>query len=910
MKRKSKSNFSKKQNQVEKFFSIKQGEGMSKFFTILSLAAIAFAAPQSNLNFEVNNNLLDPDKPPAGLLMTTQELRPINPNEIDIAIWDTLRTPYPISSIFCGMNCVDDSGYLYGIGGQSPVTESVYRYNMRTNTWTALPPMPRANVNQTAVWWTDTDGSATDSSGIFVLGRYNTGTFKTCNRWCRANNTWDTIAQYPGDAYTGNMAVVIGDTIYMIHRKGLGAFTEFHKYAIRTGTWVAGETPADTENYYGAICSYGGGLWQLGGWIERQTFQCYRPGLGWTLLASSTTDVGGNRGMIAGYGGKIFAWGGGKGWNAKSGMAVYDTATNIWSPEPNIPKPCLGAFYGAIPDSLGSMGLHMVSGYPTSGSRDIHARGEWNPIVQHDVGCSKIELPADTAFLWERIIPACSVYNYGENTENYLVRMKIDGFYEDTVSVIGHQPHTSKQITFSSCLVSKVGAHIVSCSTELFLDMNNANDRKSGTIMVNPPLTYWSAMEPIPTSISGKNPRQGSCMTGIESTGKVYFLKASKTPEFFVFTPPTDSGAGTWLEAEPMPLGVRPDDGRNPSRGAAMTAYENSIYILRGNRTPGFWEYSTISDSNRWYKRANIPAGVRNPKYGSGVVAVTIGDTDYIFAMKGSNTTEFYLYNIFTNGWSSIVNPPTGASRRIGYKKGSCLCYDGDQYVYVLKGKYGDFFRYNLLNNSWEELVRYDPSVYLNRDGKKRTPQYGASLAYYNGNVYMLKGGNTNEVWKYDVTGDNWSQMDPGWDIPAGCGRRVQDGGTMILFDNFFYVAKGFNTPEFYRLYPASLKTQKSSKPATENIMSKNCIIEDVELTVYPNPAIGVLKLSYNQRKTNLFSIKLYNINGELVKSYTNLTTTRSGIITIDVKTLASGVYILRFITKDITLNQKLVIKK
>lgn len=883
---------------------------MSHFFIIISLAVSVFAIPQPNFNHEVNNNLLNPDKPPTIFLTARQELNPTKLNELDLAIWDTLRTSYPIKNIFCGMNCVDDSGYLYGIGGQSPVTESVYRYHMRTNTWTALPPMPRANVNQTAVWWTDSDGSVIDSSCILVLGRYNTGTFKTCYRWCRANNTWDTIVQYPGNAYSGNMAAVIGDTVYLIHRKGSGAFTEFHKYAIRTGNWVAGETPADTENYFGAICSYGGRLWQLGGWVGRQTFQCYRPGSGWTLLASPTADVGGNRGMIAGYGGKIFAWGGGNGWTAKNGMALYDTATSTWNFESDIPKPCLGAFYGAIPDSLGAMGLHMVTGYPSSSLHDIHARGEWYTPAPHDVGCSKIDAPADTVFLWARITPVCSVYNYGENTENYRVRMKIGNFFEDTVGVTEHQPGTSIQIIFPSCLVAEVGTQIVSCSTELFSDMNHANDKELCTITVNSPLTFWSTMEPIPTGTSVKNPKQGSCMTGIKSTGKVYFLKASKTPEFFAFTPPTDSGAGNWLEAEPMPLGVAPDDGRNPSRGAAMTAYDSLIFILRGNKTPGFWEYNTINDSDRWYKMANIPTGTRNPKYSSGLVAVTIGDTDYLFAMKGSNTAEFYLYNIFSNSWSSVVSPPTGVSQRIGYKKGSCLCYDGNQYVYVLKGKYGDFFRYNLANNSWEELERYDPSVYLNREGKKRIPQYGASLVYYNDNIYMLKSGNTNEVWEFNVADDGWSQMDPGWDIPVGGGRRVKDGGTMIVLDNVFYVAKGCNTPEFYRLSPANLKTRKSSKPAADGIMSENCVITDSKLTVYPNPAINTLKLSYNRQTTGLFSIKLYNINGELVKSYTNLTTSRDGTIMINVKTLTSGVYILRFNTKDRTLNRKLVIKK
>ena len=67
-----------------------------------------------------------------------------------------------------------------------------------------------------------------------------------------------------------------------------------------------------------------------------------------------------------------------------------------------------------------------------------------------------------------------------------------------------------------------------------------------------------------------------------------------------------------------------------------------------------------------------------------------------------------------------------------GYKKGSCLCYDGTEYVYVLQCYYGSFFKYHVETDTWSELQRYDYRNYLNRNGRKKKPKYGAALVYNN----------------------------------------------------------------------------------------------------------------------------------------------------------------------------------
>jgi hypothetical protein len=418
----------------------------------------------------------------------------------------------------------------------------------------------------------------------------------------------------------------------------------------------------------------------------------------------------------------------------------------------------------------------------------------------------------------------------------------------------------------------------------------------------------WIAMANIPSGSSGKRPKSGTVMSGLD--GKIYLLKASNTQDFHIYTP--DAGLGTWT-SDTMPLGNKENgDGKKPKNGAAMTAHNSAIYVLRGNNTLGFWQYVTIGESTGWHKLTNIPEGNKRPKDAAGLVAVAKSGNDYIFALKGSKTNEFYLFDIAANTWTPIAHPPTGASRKTGYKKGSCLTYDGNEFTYVLKGKYGDFFKYKVENDSWFELRPYDYRVFTNRNGKKKKIKDGAGLVYYNDAIYLLKGGNTNEFWKYEIANDTWIQLDSFWDIPKGGGKKVKAGGCLTLLGSDFYVAKGANTDEFYKHTPPTTALALMPNPTkeTDGIMGKRVLISEFKFLITPNPAKNVFAIRYNLPVTRAVSFKLYNVCGAMVKSCDNLLPTKDGVLLIDTKTLASGVYILRFDSDEIKVTRKLVVEK
>ncbi len=424
----------------------------------------------------------------------------------------------------------------------------------------------------------------------------------------------------------------------------------------------------------------------------------------------------------------------------------------------------------------------------------------------------------------------------------------------------------------------------------------------------------WEAMTDIPSAPSGKNPKSGSCMDGLDATGLIYFLKASNQPDFYSYDPITN----TWNVLETIPKGEKTEDyadGKYPKRGAAMATYEDGkcLYVVRGNNRLGFWKYQcdTLDTliPNTWRKMATIPAGQKRCKYGTGLTKVEKGGNDYLFLMKGAKTSEFYLYDIEANTWNAVSSPPTGASGKAGYKKGSCLAYDGSEYVYILQGYYGSFFRYKVEADSWAEMKWYDYKTYLNREGKKKKPKDGAALVYYNNNVYMLKGGNTVEVWEYDNVANDWSQMPLEWDIPLGGGKKVKDGGSMINFDGFFWASKGKNTPEFYRHgLPTVAPAMVNNQSCNEGMMGKKFNLDDFTLTIAPNPTVNVATVRYSIPVAGPVTFKLYNVTGALVKSHTIANPTKEGVFLVN--ELPAGVYILRFNAGNIRITRKLVLEK
>ncbi|MFO7650499.1 MAG: kelch repeat-containing protein, partial [bacterium] len=375
------------------------------FACVLSAASLSAADPGLQQAQPV-----DVDRVPLELFTRSQvsspggQLLPVD----NTTFWSKESLPGGTAGRYRVMSCVaPDSNIFYVMGGQAPsAVATAYRYNILTNTWSTIAPMPGANANQMAAFWVD-NGGGTDSSGIFVVCRYSPTYARTSYRWRRATNTWDTIPWPPGPTTStyqaGTMCAVVGDSLYFMARTS-ASVCSLWRYSIRQGTWASiGQVPGYA--YYGAMTTYGGKIWQIGSYPISPALPtallCYDPPTRTWLSKASPSwadSAGGNSTHLVGIpGGKLVLYGGGDGWYPRRGINVYDTTANTWSPEMDrLPQPDLGGGYGAV-DSAGTVGIHLACGeinYPSPILNvNMHWRGRYIPPPPNDVKLDAILAP-------------------------------------------------------------------------------------------------------------------------------------------------------------------------------------------------------------------------------------------------------------------------------------------------------------------------------------------------------------------------------------------------------------------------------------------------------------------------------------------------------------------------------------
>ncbi|MDD3102256.1 MAG: fibronectin type III domain-containing protein [Patescibacteria group bacterium] len=115
--------------------------------------------------------------------------------------------------------------------------------------------------------------------------------------------------------------------------------------------------------------------------------------------------------------------------------------------------------------------------------------------------------------------------------------------------------------------------------------------------------------------------------------------------------------------------------------GGAMVRAGNYIYALRGGSSTDFYRYDI--SGNSWSAMTSITGAV-------GAGGSLIYDGTNIYALRGGNTSNFYKYNISGNSWSTL------SSTSVAINDGGALAYDGTN-IYALHGGTTDFYYYPLL---------------------------------------------------------------------------------------------------------------------------------------------------------------------------------------------------------------------
>ncbi|MCS7131360.1 MAG: hypothetical protein NZ934_01335, partial [Hadesarchaea archaeon] len=234
----------------------------------------------------------------------------------------------------------------------------------------------------------------------------------------------------------------------------------------------------------------------------------------------------------------------------------------------------------------------------------------------------------------------------------------------------------------------------------------------------------------------------------------------------------------------------------------------NYIYALLGASYADieaggrFFFYRYSISNNTWVRLPDTP---HTCGPGSAITFVPgrvlgIDNDNFLYAMLGSNGasgSRFYRYSIASNSWSAALSFPWDKT-----DDGASLVWTGGNYLYALRGEWHetipcyDFWRYDLLNNTWEN--RENIPAYPHSGGSGGVGD-GGSLLWIGGAhsdyIYALSGNQAypepiwdNRFYRYTISTNSWERLE---NLPKGVGD--QNGPRLGFAGGKIYCWRGCN---------------------------------------------------------------------------------------------------------------------
>ena len=535
-------------------------------------------------------------------------------------------------------------------------------------------------------------------------------------------------------------------------------------------------------------------------------------------------------------------------------------------------------------------------------------------VIEHDVGVASVTSPvADESHdTTDAIDVIATVRNYGANAETFWTYFNIFDetqvlVYSESLQVTALAVGTSEDLTFPGADLNMLGDYVARCSTFLATDQNWINNLVFFGFEVDarPPWPPgWDEVTSMPLPPSSKPVKRGG-WADKHPNGLIYAAKGYKTTDFYSYDPfATDNGAWTLLGG--MPYQTHPTWFKKPPRKGSKGANDGDdlIYVTQGNNTLGWWKYIISSDT--WSILPDVPLGGRRKKVKGGTdLAYVPGDSAYVYCLKGYKN-EFYRYDVAGENWEILENAPFLSREK--WDKGSWLVWDGDQYLYAHQAKYHGLFRYDLDAQKWDS-TRLTGMPFIGMMGRKKKSKDGGSGALWDEYIYAIKGGNTQELWRYDIVADSWKERDT---VPAfgstGRKKRVKYGADLVHYGGgAFFTLKGNKTIEFWRYveYPDVY----SSRPSRSGVAGYVTSRSDLSFDVMPNPLAGnAATVRYSLPKAGPVSISIFDVAGRSVSSRT-LLASRTGAVSLDLRSLSAGIYLVRLDGSGFEATRKLVVQ-
>ncbi|MEW6592632.1 MAG: lamin tail domain-containing protein [Candidatus Hadarchaeota archaeon] len=184
-------------------------------------------------------------------------------------------------------------------------------------------------------------------------------------------------------------------------------------------------------------------------------------------------------------------------------------------------------------------------------------------------------------------------------------------------------------------------------------------------------------------------------------------------------------------------------------------------------------------DTNGWTTTSSLSENAWGWDAGVSLEYAENGGSGYLYALMGGDTREFWRYNLANNSWENLGFTPNFVSA------GGSLVWTGGNVLYATRGKSStEFWLYHIENNSW------DNATLAPVPGDLET---GAGLAWDNGNyLYTFKGGGATNFYRYSISGNSWVPVTAAPD-------SIGAGASLELVASSIYATRGGGTTNFWR---------------------------------------------------------------------------------------------------------------
>lgn len=387
----------------------------------------------------------------------------------------------------------------------------------------------------------------------------------------------------------------------------------------------------------------------------------------------------------------------------------------------------------------------------------------------------------------------------------------------------------------------------------------------------------WYQKNDIPEVNSNKP--VGSGGTLVAASNRIYALKGNNTCDFYSY----DASSDQWNSEQEIPF-LDLDSviiKRKVKAGGALTYGDSKIFAIKGINTKEFWKYDLLQDS--WLRRKPI----RSTKFLKGGSCLTYYNGSVYCLVGNSSKFEFFRYDVQQDSWTKLSSAPAGRFYK-RFRDGSCMTAASNGKIYVLKGgsRLNEFYVYDINSDIWQEkesLPYFHPLI-----RKKSRVKSGGAIAYDNQHsLYALKGGGKNEFWQYNILTGQWLALET---IPRLNRRSVPKAGASLAYLNGqVWLLKGNKTREFW--------CYQTSKNEFESIYHRDTEAqsEKIEILRYAQNDMGKIiqkmvvmdncnsiVIKYNIPYPGHYVFKCYDLDGRYVQ-------------TLDERLLDSGNYNFQF---------------